>query len=298
MTEKSVDTALDTDLDTDLESVLPTADDIAHYQEHGWWVSSVVLPDEVLDIAQLGAERHYAGERDHPLLIAGGYLDWRPEHGDVLRLNDYVSLQNDELRALVDMPVIAAIAARLAGTPSVRLFHDQLICKPVGLDRTDSTVGWHVDAAYWQTCSSRDMLTAWIPFQDCDEEIGAISFVDGSHRWPGTEWMRTFNERDLTALEAGFPADAGPVRRVRNTLKRGQVSFHHCRTIHGSEANRSGVDRLALALHFQDAANHYVPHVDDSGKRTIHINDLLCRKDAQGMPDYSDPDVCPVLWPC
>jgi hypothetical protein len=277
---------------------LPTGADVAFYREHGWWVSPLIIPDDVLDTAQLGAERHYAEERDHPLLITGGYLDWRPEHGDVVRLNDYVSLQNDDVRQLLELPVIAETAARLSGSDTIRLFHDQLICKPPGLDRTESTVGWHVDAAYWQTCSSRDMLTAWIPFQDCDEETGALSFIDRSHHRTDTEWMKTFNEHDLRALERSFGADGAPVERVPLRLKRGQVSFHHCRTIHGSEANRSADRvRLALALHFQDASNRYVPHTGASGKRTVHINDLLCRKDQQGNPDYSDPDICPVLWP-
>ncbi|OXM47959.1 phytanoyl-CoA dioxygenase family protein [Amycolatopsis alba] len=276
--------------------LLPTAEDVAFYAEHGWWTSDVVIPDEVLETAQLGAERHYAGERDHELLITGGYLDWRPQHGDVIRLNDYVSLQNDDLRQLVDLPVIAGIAARLAGTDQIRLFHDQLICKPAGMAPSESTVGWHVDAAYWQTCSSRDMLTAWIPFQDCDDDIGAISFVDGSHRRDDTEWMRTFTEHDMTELERSF-AGAAPVHKVPLRIKRGQVSFHHCRTIHGSDANRSSRDRVALALHFQDRANRYVPHTDSSRNRTVHINDLLCRKDDAGLPDYADPDICPVLWP-
>lgn len=278
--------------------IRPTTDDIAFYREHGWWVApGPVVPDEVLDAALLGAERHYAGERDQQLLISGGYLDWRPEHGNVIRLNDYVSLQNDDLRPVVMLPAVAEIAATLAGTGSVRLFHDQLICKPAGLPAAESTIGWHVDAAYWQTCSSRDMLTAWIPLQDCDEEIGALSFVDKSHLRSDTEWMRTFGEHDLAALERSFGTEGEAVNKVGLRCQRGQVSFHHCRTIHGSEANRSTRDRLAVAVHFQDQANRYVPHADESGKRTVHINDLLCRKDPQGFPDYSDPAICPVLWP-
>jgi hypothetical protein len=275
---------------------LPGPEDVAFYAEHGWWTSGQVLPSDVLEAALLGAERHYAGERDQHLLIGGGYLDWRPEHGNVIRLNDYVSLQNDDLRQLVTLPLLARIAARLAGTEQIRLFHDQLICKPAGMDPTESTVGWHVDAAYWQTCSSRRMLTAWIPFQDCDEHIGALSFIDKSHLRIDTEWMRTFADRDLAALERRFH-DHGELVRVAPRLKLGQVSFHHCRTIHGSQANRGSRDRLALAVHFQDASNHYVPHVDSAGRATVHINDLLCRKDDRGLPDYSDPDICPVLWP-
>ncbi|MFD9601991.1 phytanoyl-CoA dioxygenase family protein [Streptomyces sp. NPDC059970] len=277
---------------------LPTEQDLAFFRTHGWWTSPKIIPDDVLDTALLGAERHYAGERDHPLLINGGYLDWRPEHGNVLRLNDYVSLQNDHVGQLLNVTVIAETAALLADTSTIRLFHDQLICKPPGLDQTESIVGWHVDAAYWQTCSSRNMLTAWIPFQECDEETGALSFVDRSHLRTDTEWMKTFNEHDMRALEDSFKAEGSSLKRVPVRLQRGQVSFHHCRTIHGSEANRSrDRDRLALALHFQDDSNRYVPHVDTSGKRTVHINDLLCRRDARGYPDYMDPDICPVLWP-
>lgn len=279
------------------ESALPVADDVTFYRDHGWWISpGPVVPEEVIDTALLGAERHYAGERDQQLLISGGYLDWRPEHGNVIRLNDYVSLQNDDLRQIVMLPAVAEIAATLAGTESIRLFHDQLICKPAGLPEAESTVGWHVDAAYWQTCSSRNMLTAWIPLQDCDAEIGALSFIDHSHRRSDTEWMRTFGEHDMAALERSFGVGE-QMNKVGLRLRRGQVSFHHCRTIHGSEANRSTRDRLAIAVHFQDHANHYVPHADESGKRTVHINDLLCRKDTSGFPDYSDPAICPVLWP-
>jgi ectoine hydroxylase-related dioxygenase (phytanoyl-CoA dioxygenase family) len=278
------------------DTARPTQKDIAFYREHGWWISPQIIPDNILDTAQLGVDRHYAGERDHPLLITGGYLDWRPEHGNVVRLNDYVSLQNEDIRDLVMLPVLAAMAGLLAGAESIRLFHDQLICKPAGMDAGKSAVGWHVDAAYWQTCSSRSMLTAWIPFQDCTADMGALSFIDRSHHRTDTEWMKTFGERDLEALERSFAADGEEIQKVSPHLRRGQVSFHHCRMIHGSEPNRSQHDRLALALHFQDDLNHYVPHADATGKRTVHINDLLCRKDADGNPDYADPAICPMLW--
>jgi hypothetical protein len=52
---------------------------------------------------------------------------------------------------------------------------------------------------------------------------------------------------------------------------------------------------VALAVHMQDETNHYVRTVDESGNRQSHLNDFLCRKDKAGNPDYSDPEVCPVL---
>lgn len=277
-------------------ALLPTDDDVRFYREHGYWVSPRILSDEVLDDAMHGAERHYAGERDAQLPLAGGYLDWSPEHEAVLRLNDYVSLQNDEIRDLLFQPLIGAIAARLSGGKQIRLFHDQLVSKPAGMDVSEANIGWHVDAAYWQTCTSRTMLTAWAPFQDVTPEMGPISFIDGSHLWQGTEWMKTFNERDLEELEASFGGEGRMVRKVAVPMEKGQVSFHHCRTIHGGLPNRGTVDRIALAMHLQDETNRYSKHVDENGKETLHINDLLCRKDPDGLPDYSDPEVCPLLW--
>jgi ectoine hydroxylase-related dioxygenase (phytanoyl-CoA dioxygenase family) len=275
---------------------LPTDEDVAFYREHGWYVSPSILPDELLDDALHGAERHYAGERDMPLPLSGGYLDWREEHGNLLRLNDYVSLQNEQLRALVAYPLIGAIAARLAGTHTIRLFHDQLVCKPPHIPGDNTAIGWHTDRAYWHTCTSTSMLTAWIPFQDCTVEMGPLMVVDGSHRWPGSDGMRTFNDRDLDRLEKSFQTNGAPVKKVTQVLRKGQVSFHHCLTLHGSLPNRSQKTRLALTVHMQDGDNRYRTRLDAQGRPLLHINDILCRRGPDGLPDYSDPEVCPVLW--
>ena len=36
-------------LSHDLKAVLPTAEDVAFYREHGWYVAPKVLEDEVID---------------------------------------------------------------------------------------------------------------------------------------------------------------------------------------------------------------------------------------------------------
>jgi phytanoyl-CoA dioxygenase PhyH len=280
-------------------ALLPSDEDVAFYREHGYFITPKVLPEELLDDALYGVERYYSGERDTPLPISGGFLDWRPEHGERLRINDYVSLQNEELKALVRRPLLGAIAARLCGVPTVRLFHDQLIGKPVATGEAAPVIGWHVDRAYWRTCSSSQshMLTAWIPLVDCTPEMGPLEVIDRSHGWTANEWMRTFNDPDLDALERKIVADGGgEVRKVRFALERGQVSFHHGGMIHGSRENRGERMRIALTVHFQDGDNRYRQALDDKGRPLLHVNDLLCRKDAGGNPDYTDPDICPVLW--
>lgn len=74
------------------------------------------------------------------------------------------------------------------------------------------------------------------------------------------------------------------------------MSFHHCRTIHGSGPNRSGRPRRSIAIHMQPGENRFVQHVLPSGNVAEHGNDHLVRRTENGEPDYGDPAVCPVLW--
>lgn len=278
---------------------LPSADDVAFFQEHGWWITPVCLEGELLDELEYGLDRYYAGERDTPLLYKLG-TDWTEADGNVVRQNDYLSLQMDEFRSFLRHPMLPAIAAALAQTPSVRLFHDQIVYKPGNAPQQNTIVGWHTDKAYWRSCTSTSMLTAWIPFQDTTEELGTMMVIDRSHTWPGTEDLHTFKETDLAALEeriAGRSGEGRGIKRVPLVMKRGQVSFHHCRAIHGSYPNRADRPRVAYAIHYQDEANAFRTEPQPDGRLATHINDTFCRKTAEGYPDYADPNLCPQLWP-
>ena len=277
-------------------ALLPSEEDVAFYREHGWYRSRKVISDHLLDEALAGSERHFNGDRDWALPIQGGFADWKPEDGDVLRNAQAVALQNHQIRELVMLPILGAIAGRLVDTSEIRYFDDSVLYKPAQLPDTTSVVGWHTDRAYWGTCTSDNMLTAWIPFHDCPEEMGPITYVDASHKWPGAAAMRTFHNKELAELESRFMSDKPTTSKHAMTLKRGEVSFHSCLTVHGSEANRGGAPRIALALHMQDAANRFRHHLDDEGKPWHLFNDDLARRLDDGTPDYSDPAVFPVLW--
>ena len=71
--------------------LLPTEEDIAFYEEHGWFISKKIVPHEVLDRGFLGAEKFYSGERDATIPYATGYSDWKPGDGDAVRNNQHVS---------------------------------------------------------------------------------------------------------------------------------------------------------------------------------------------------------------
>ena len=161
----------------------------------------------------------------------------------------------------------------------------------------------YADRVHWHTCTSTNLLSAWIALQDCDESMGPVVMIDGSHRWPDTEKVSAIRYND-TFFRGDDPAKADsmlesigiPIRRVPLLLRKGQVSFHSCMTIHGSGSNLSDLPRVGLIVHMQDRANRYQRVHDETGKLHSHVNDQLCGRLANGDLDYSDPEICPVLW--
>lgn len=274
---------------------LPTDEDVAFYEEHGWFITQRILSDELLDAAQLGAQRFYRGERDAQLPPGTGYSDWKPQDGNTLRNNEFVSLQIHAIAQLLRQSLIGAVAGRLARTKEIRLLDDQLVFKPSHAS-SNTTVGWHADKAYWATCSSDNLLTAWIPFHDVDESRAPLVVIDGSHKWPDLDHTRFFNDTNLDGFEEVLRRRGHNVRRVPIVLKKGQVSFHHGWTLHASYPNRSDHHRLALAAHLQDQDNVYRAFRNAQGKEIHIFDETLCRKLPGGDPDFSDPAVFPVLW--
>lgn len=282
-----------TDLDPDL---LPSADDLDGYRERGWYISPPLFSDAQLDAAIEASERYYAS-LDKPIIDLPNDRTyqlawWQGTGADKLRKNDYATLVVPELDALLRHPALGATAAMLAGE-DVRLWHDQLLYKPPSAPDAPQAVGWHTDFGYWRTCSSPDMLTAWVPFTDVDEAIGTIAFIDGSHRWPENNHLNFFSS-DLDGLERQFQTGGAPVVKSPAIMRRGQVSFHNCKTIHGSAPNTTTQPRRSIALHLQPESNRYVERHHENGTLYAHPNDELTRG-TDGRPHYDDPIYCPVV---
>ena len=280
-------------------ALLPSAEDVQFYQEHGYYHSKTLFSEAEMDAFSAASERYYALELDEPaaILEQSPHLErFRPKGNyNGLRKNDYSSMFSRGLRELVTHPLIGAVATRLNGSPETRLWHDQLLYKPTQDPNRPANVGWHTDRGYWKTCSSASMLTAWVPFTDCDAAMGTITMIDGSHRWPDNTNSLNFFSSDLEGLEKKFDSGGADVVKIPMNLKRGQVSFHHCLTIHGSGPNHSDAPRRSIAIHLQDETNHWIKAYRANGEVAHHDNDDLCRK-LDGIPDYRDPNFCPVLY--
>ena len=284
------------------QQLLPSPDDVDFYDEHGWFQTPIVFDEAEVDAAVEAVRLHQEGIRDAaPPTEVDEIDDWSRGSAYPIRINDYVAQTNQALRSFTGRPVLAAIAARLARTNQIRLWKSSIVYKEPKVTGEYGVIGWHTDNAYWRCCSSTDMLTAWIALQDCDESMGALTMIDGSHRWPPTPDVlemrrgRTFMGNDPAELRSRLDDTGMPIQFVPMNLRKGQVSFHNCLTLHGSLPNLSDRPRIGAIVHMQDFENHY-QRVEENGTVHSHGNNEACRRQSNGDPDYTDPRICPVLW--
>ena len=145
-------------------------------------------------------------------------------------------------------PALLVPAAQLLGG-AVRFWHDQLFCKPA---RHGGVVAWHQDYSYWTRTVPMEHLTCFVALDDCDELNGCVQYVPGSHRWPLLPITGLAN--DMEAIHTVLSPEQGQqFRPVPARLRRGEASFHHPLTVHGSQANHSDRPRRATVVNvFRD----------------------------------------------
>ena len=221
-----------------------TDEQVAFYHEHGYLSGVRVMTDE--QIEQLRAElaeffdpqhagrdlwyEYHTNESADPsrvLFHALGAWRIKPGFHDVLW-----------------HPAFTVPASQLLGG-AVRFWHDQLFCKPA---RHGGVVAWHQDYSYWTRTKPIAHITCWIGLDDSTRENGCVHYVPGSHRW------------DLLPI-TGLAGDMHAIREVLDDeqwaafskpvaveLKKGECTFHHGLTIHGSFENRSERPRRATVI--------------------------------------------------
>ena len=232
----------------DRQSYRLSLEQLDFYHEHGY-VSGVRLLDDVqvdvlctelerlFDPAHPGHSLFYefhsneSGAAEDVLFHALGA--WRIEPG---------------FHDLLFNPALLVPAAQLI-EGAVRFWHDQLFCKPA---RHGGVVAWHQDYSYWTRTEPMQHLTCFIALDDCDEQNGCLQHVPGSHRWPLLPITGLANDMDAIQTVLS-PEQQAQFRPVPARLKRGEASFHHPLTVHGSRENRSGRPRRATVVNvFRD----------------------------------------------
>jgi hypothetical protein len=140
-------------------------------------------------------------------------------------------------------PAFLVPASQLLGGP-VRFWHDQLFVKP---PHHGGVVAWHQDYSYWTRTKPLRHLTCWIGLDDSTPANGCVQYVPGSHKWP--DLPKPELTGDLDAIKAVLPAEVrDQFNPVCCELRKGESSFHHARTMHGSGRNETNSPRRATVI--------------------------------------------------
>jgi len=260
------------------------------YEAEGQWTSPVLFtPAEItrfLDATErVVAGRHRSGRE--PVLC----LPFEPGPHE-LRKIDNAWWADPDLAALATDARLGEIAAALLGASSVRLWQDQLLYKPPG-GPSETTIGWHQDWASWDTVASHAaFVTAWVAFDDVDDDNGAMQIIPASHTWglvPGaSNFFGTDRDAQLARLGDGRAVESRSI-----VMRAGQVSFHHPLTFHGSGPNTSDRMRRSLAIHFVDAE---VSAVSEPGIWQHYNLALFLERGGLLGERYRFDDLCPTVF--
>lgn len=146
---------------------------------------------------------------------------------------------------LVNHPAILDQVEALIG-PDILCYMTNLFTKEAG---SSSYVSMHQDAAYWGV-DADDVVTAWIALSPAKAESGVMKVQPGSHK-KDLRQVNTYAKDNLLSRGQEIPAeDLDPSTHVYMELEPGQMSLHHFRLVHGSDANVSDDRRIGLAIRY------------------------------------------------
>ena len=150
---------------------------------------------------------------------------------------------NEQVRQFVFARRFAGIAARLLGVEKVRLYHDQALYKEPGGGPTP----WHQDQYYWPL-STPKTVTMWMPLVDISEEMGMLTFAEGSHQAGFVENVAISDKSE--AILQQFVEEKGFIVSRPQFMNAGDATFHTGWTLHAAPGNSSATMREVMTIIF------------------------------------------------
>jgi ectoine hydroxylase-related dioxygenase (phytanoyl-CoA dioxygenase family) len=110
-------------------------------------------------------------------------------------------------------------------------------------------VSWHQDSTYWGL-EPDDVVTAWVAFTDVTEENGYMQVIPGSHKVDQLPHVDTFHRDNLLSRGQEISVEVDKSKAVGLAMGSGEMSLHHIKLVHGSDANRSADRRIGLSIRY------------------------------------------------
>ncbi len=222
--------------------------EVARYDAEGYH-----FPVRVLTTAEAAS---YRSRLDAFIAGAGG----QKAAGPLLRHKAHLNCP--PLRELTVHPKILDAVSDVLG-PDLLCWASGVFYKPA---RDPSFVSWHQDAMYWGL-DPVDIATAWVALTDSHAGNGAMQVLPESHRDELLPHTETYGADNMLSRGQEIAIDVDLGRTVMLTLAAGEMSLHHVKLAHGSEANRSDHARIGYAIRY--VAPHVRPVTAESGAATL-----------------------------
>lgn len=207
------------------------------YQENGWIkIKNVLSPEEIMAFEPEFTKmmKRFARKR-----APVAELDYY--HKQFIQFNSLWH-RSPVARHFIFARRFARMAAELMGVNGVRFYHDQALYKEPGGGHTLH----HQDRSYWPL-DTDNVCALWIPFQDTPVDMGPVSFVTGSHKFPYRSEDIITPEGERKMLEylktKGCEAEHHP-------YELGEVSFHTGWTCHTSKPNSTDKMRKVMTINY------------------------------------------------
>lgn len=110
-------------------------------------------------------------------------------------------------------------------------------------------VSWHQDSTYWGL-DPDDVITAWIALSESTPESGCMKVIPGTHTETQLPHVDTFHENNLLSRGQEIAVEVDRSKAVDIVLKPGEISLHHIKLVHASDANNADYRRVGLAIRY------------------------------------------------
>ncbi len=147
--------------------------------------------------------------------------------------------------ALVHHPVILDAVEDVIG-PDILCWTTNFFIKEAN---SPGFVSWHQDSTYWGL-EPDDVITAWVAFTEVTPENGYMQVIPGSHKIDQLPHVDTFHKDNLLSRGQEIAVEVDKTKAVGLALHAGEMSLHHIKLVHGSDANRTNDRRIGLAIRY------------------------------------------------
>lgn len=233
-----------------------TADQVAHYDEHGYAVvSDLVDPDlldrvrDQVDEVEREVEVFLAAREDGRVSIA--------ESG-AITFTTHLVARTDLLRDLSRHPAVTGICADLLG-PDVNLYWDQAVYKKPAKPRR---FPWHQDNGYAYV-EPQQYLTVWLALTDATRDNGCPQVAPGFHR------MGTIAHTYVDPL--GWECLHDPAGAVATEVPAGGAVVFSSLTPHLTGPNTTAEVRKAYILQYAPAGAEVLRGDPQAGPPTDRV---------------------------